>query len=178
MSKRTVYDHFGDKDQLFEAVIGEVVEHAVATTAARADRFEAIDDVERDLGDLAVEYARAVLRPEVVRARRLVVREAERFPELARRYYERAPRAAIDAVAVGLHSLDRRELLAVDDPRTAAEQFAYLLLAPLLDQALLVPGEPPSGAAIVRHARRSTAVFVRTHRRRGNGSAQPTTTST
>jgi TetR/AcrR family transcriptional regulator, mexJK operon transcriptional repressor len=70
----------------------------VVGNADRVDGFVAMmvrtvneaGDTETGLRDLARMYIRFVVRPEVLRLRRLVIAEAGRYPELARTYHERS----------------------------------------------------------------------------------------
>ncbi len=163
VSKRTVYDHFGDKEQLFAAVVSGVVERATTIAEPLRLRIAAATDLERDLGEVAVAYARGVLQPDVVRLRRLVIREAERFPELARTYFEQAPSTAIAAIAAGLEQLVEAGRLELTDPHEAATHFAYLVLGALVDRALFLPSQAITTRALARQARRGAAAFARAY---------------
>ena len=81
-------------------------------------------------------YVAAVVQPHVLRLRRLVIGEANRLPDLARTYYERAAERAIGALAACFAQLARRGLLRLDDPQLAAGHFAFLILGRSLDKAL------------------------------------------
>ena len=88
--------------------------------------------------------ALAILRPEIVALRRLIIGEARTFPELARAYFDRAPGRVIVALAARFADLDRGGLIRAPDPQRAAEHFAYLVVAAPLDRATVVgafPGE-------------------------------------
>lgn len=163
VSKRTVYDHFGDKERLFAAVIADVGERAEAITTAIAHQFEHVGSDPHDLEELAVSYAAAVTRPEVIRLRRLAIREAERFPAQAATYYDRAPRAALTALAAGFADMAERGLLLVDDPSEAAAEFAYLILGLPVDHALFFPDAPLTPDEVERHARAGARTFLEAH---------------
>jgi len=100
-TKRTVYDHFGSKDDL----LGEVV--ALASREL-IDSLPAPDAVSKEPWDGLRTYVarvrKVVGRPEAVRFYRLVIAEAERRPELGRRLYETAFRGPERAVAAYLES--------------------------------------------------------------------------
>lgn len=58
VSKRTIYNHFGDKERLFLSVIQEGAQIVARTHADLADRhLRKILDLETDLGDFAIEWA-------------------------------------------------------------------------------------------------------------------------
>src|SRR5690606_3637662 len=101
----------------------------------------------------------AIVRPQVVALRRLLIGEARSFPELARSYYDRAPGRVVAALAAGFEDLGRAGLLRVPDARRAAEQFAYLVAGEPLDRAVLT-GTAPDRAQVVACAREGVATFL------------------
>ncbi len=142
VAKRTVYNLFDSKDELFRAAVGRaiataesfVAEHVevVAQGESGASFAEAFDA-------FAVAHARAVLTPRVLATRRMLIGESARFPELAAEYFERVPGRVIAAIAGMLGRLDDEGRLRVPDPQLAAEHFAYLVLGATLDRALFDP---------------------------------------
>ena len=166
VSKRTVYNVFDDKEQLFRAIIGEAIataerfSHDFAATTAEAD------DVEAALTTLARELAASVLSGRVVPLRRLLIGEASRFPEFAAEYYERAPGRVMAAVATALRTLDERGLLRIDDAELAAEHFAFLAIGPSLDRALFdlaSDTDATTAERAVERAERGAAAFLRAY---------------
>ena len=125
--------------------------------------FDEIVDLEDGLEALARRYATAVLHPEVLRLRRLVVSEAVRYPDLAEAYYERAPRLGLEVVVIGLGQLTDRGLLRIDDVPAAASQFAYLILGPLIDRAMFLPEQVISDSEIDYWATAGVSTFVRAY---------------
>ncbi|MDQ2698113.1 MAG: TetR/AcrR family transcriptional regulator C-terminal domain-containing protein, partial [Actinomycetota bacterium] len=113
------------------------------------------DDVEEAVTALARELAASVLGGRVVPLRRLLIGETTRFPEFAAEYYERAPGRVMAAVAEALRALDRRGMLHVDDPETAAEHFAYLAIGPSLDRALFDLSSDTDAATTTRAVERA-----------------------
>jgi len=88
------------------------------------------------LRDLARSYVNAVMNPVLLRRRQLVLREAGRFPDLARTYYDSGPRRTISVLSAAFTRLAHRGELAMDDPRLAATQFAFLVVGEPLDTAM------------------------------------------
>ena len=161
VSKQTVYKHFHDKDQLFSDIVLGITERADEITRALQARFDQVVDLQPDLIAIAVAYATGVVSPEVIRLRRLVIGEADHFPDLAAAYFTLAPQRGLSAVAQGLGSLVDRGLLALDDLDLAAVQFAYLVLGPLIDQALFLPRESVTADEIERYAVAGVLAFLR-----------------
>jgi TetR/AcrR family transcriptional repressor of mexJK operon len=165
VSKQTVYKQFADKEQLFrdivlgvtsnsEAIINDITSVLHSSDVASRAQLRAV------LTDLARRYIDGVLQPHVLALRRLIIAEAERFPDLARTYFEQAPARAIEAVANALQTYIERGLLAADDPRLAAAHFAYLALAIPLDRAQFYPRERPSAAERDRLASEAVRIFL------------------
>lgn len=106
----------------------------------------------------------AVLQPHVLALRRLVIAEADRFPTLARSYYEQAPARGIDLIADTLQTYIERGLLLTDDTGLAASHFAYLALAIAQNKALFCPDQPPSASERDRIAARAVRVLLAAYR--------------
>jgi TetR/AcrR family transcriptional regulator, mexJK operon transcriptional repressor len=136
VSKQTVYKHFSDKETLFrEVALGSVGQVAPTFQAEVAAMAEATD-VPAALHELARSYIDVVLNPVLLRRRQLVLREARRFPDLARKYHESGPQRTIEALASAFARLAERGKLMVDDPQIAASHFAFLIIGEPLDTAM------------------------------------------
>lgn len=142
VSKRSVYNNFGDKQTLFT----EIVLGYTATAEHFADRLVAdlpeATDVSTAIRDLARRHLAAVAQPQVLRLRRLIILEATRFPELAAEYYRRAPGRVVSALTRAFHELHARGELNTPNPERAAQHYAYLVLGATLDTALFDPDRP------------------------------------
>lgn len=165
VSKRTVYNVFDDKEQLFRAILGE----AIATAEAYAERFARAADGDADVAETLTDLARALAASihggRVLPLRRLLIGEARRFPELAAEYHRRAPGRVLAAVAGALRTFADRGHLAVDDAELAAEHFAFLAIGASLDHALFHPAEDDTDPArAVERAERGAATFLRAYR--------------
>lgn len=165
VSKQTVYKQFADKEQLFRDIVLGVTGNSEAiiagmTSTLRAAEVTSQAELRTVLTDLAGRYIDGVLQPHVLALRRLIIAEAERFPDLARTYFEQAPARAIEVVADVLRAYGERGLLAVDDPGRAAAYFAYLALAIPQDRAQFFPGERPAPAERDRLASEAVRIFL------------------
>jgi TetR/AcrR family transcriptional regulator, mexJK operon transcriptional repressor len=160
VGKQTVYGHFGDKQQLFLAM----VEHVHA--AHPLDQSHLIIDTGDPLADLtaaATWLVRAVTAPEVAALHRLAIGELTHHPELLRYWRDDGrSRRLNDAVAAYLTGCDQRGVLTVPDPATAARQF--VLLASVEGQVRSLRGiEPLSTQEISDIARDTATLIVRAH---------------
>ena len=125
-SKQTVYKYFGDKEGLFRALIADVVDRVHASVVRlEVDSYE---DGEQVVRALAHQLSESVLDRRVQRFRRLVIAEAGRFPDVGRAYYEGAFEHTIGLMAELLAGAAERGWLNIEEPRTAADHLAGLLL--------------------------------------------------
>jgi TetR/AcrR family transcriptional repressor of mexJK operon len=164
VSKQTVYKNFADKERLFTDIILGITESSDEIVRAMTVALQGADDVERALIELARRYITAVLQPHVLRLRRLVIAEADRFPDLARSYYQRAPARAIATLAAAFQDLAERGLLRLDDPVVAASHFAYLILSIPQDKAMFCAAERFTPAELETYADAGVRVFLAAYR--------------
>src|SRR5688500_15475145 len=146
LTKRTVYNNYGDKDALFREVVADVLAYAEVFARGLHEEFTVgvtAANLRATLDDLGRRLALGIVRPEVIALRRLLIGEARAFPALGAEYFDRAPGQVIEALASGFEHLGGRGLLRVADARRAAAQFAYLVAGEPLDRAILVGTIPP-----------------------------------
>jgi TetR/AcrR family transcriptional repressor of mexJK operon len=151
VSKQTIYKQFAGKEHLFRDIALGMTGNSKAiitemTSVLRSTGVASHAELRTILTDLACRYIDSVLQPHVIALRRLIVAEAERFPDLARAYFEQAPARAIELIANALQTYVERGLLSADDPHLAAAYFAYLVLAIPLDRAQFYPSKRPTPA--------------------------------
>ncbi|SRR6266851_3028773 len=161
VSKQTVYKHYADKQSLFSEVVISTVNQASDLVHAEVGNLEDSGDLEADLRALARGQLALVMQPQILQLRRLVIGEADRFPELGRIFYERGPGRTIAALATTFERLAARGLLHLDDALMAASHFNWLIMAAPLNQAMLLGrDEPPTPADLNRYADTGVRVFL------------------
>lgn len=162
VSKQTVYNNFGDKRSLFEELLTRDMSRADVDVERLIARGVGRESLEEDLVEIATLYLRGVLQPDLLRLRRLVIGEAERFPELAASWYKNGPEQAYDMFSGLFRELTVRGDLRVDEPRVAAEQFNWLVLAVPLNRAMAYVDEkmPPADAELEALARSAVNMFL------------------
>jgi TetR/AcrR family transcriptional repressor of mexJK operon len=128
VSKPTVYKHFADKERLFYAIVLATTEHMDALVHLVADALANSADLEADLTRFARRFLNTLMQPEVLRLRRLVIANADRFPEMGRAWYEQGFERALATLADQFQRLTDQQLLDADDPALAADHFVGLLL--------------------------------------------------
>jgi TetR/AcrR family transcriptional regulator, mexJK operon transcriptional repressor len=162
LTKRTLYNNYGDKDALFTQIVADVLAYAEAFVRGLHEEFTVgvtAANLRRSLHDLGRRLALGIIRPEVIALRRLLIGEARGFPALAAEYFDRAPGQVLDALASGFEHLGQRRLLRVPNGQRAAAQFAYLVAGEPLDRAMLVGTMPPK-EHVIDCAREGVETFL------------------
>jgi AcrR family transcriptional regulator len=144
VSKQTVYKHFEDKERLFTAIITGDIAETEGLTQSLADALPQTQDLERDLREFARRHVVDVMQPHLVRMRRILIGEADRFPDLAAAWYARGPERAHATFAQWFTALAERGMLHVPDPLLAAEHFNWLILSIPLNRAMFSGVEEPA----------------------------------
>lgn len=161
VSKQTVYKHFADKRRLFTAVVTGDIGAAETLTHAMVASLRDSDDLAADLARFARRHVAEVVQPHLLRLRRIIVAEAERFPDLARTWYEAGPERAHATLAEQFQALTRRGLLTADDPLLAAQHFNWLVLSIPLNRALFQGADVAfSPGELDRYADEAVRVFL------------------
>ncbi|PRY33737.1 TetR/AcrR family transcriptional regulator [Umezawaea tangerina] len=163
VSKRTVYNHYGDKENLFLSVIAETDEGMAEAFTAMLDRtLGEVTDVEAALLAFGREFATAVARsPERSAVMRLLIAEITHFPALREQWggVGRTQRALADRLA----DLASRGLLAIDDPVEAAAHFGVLATS-MVNNLSLYGAVPVSDERVDELVTGGVRLFLRAHR--------------
>jgi TetR/AcrR family transcriptional repressor of mexJK operon len=160
VSKPTVYKYFSDKERLFAEIVrattGEIDElvRLVIETMARQT------SVESGLILLARHFLTALMRPRVLRLRRLVMANADRFPDVGRSWYEQGFERVLATLAISFQGLAERKLLHVDDPLLAANHFVGLLLWIPINKAMFTGDHRSSPDELERFAVAAVHAFL------------------
>ncbi|WP_198664420.1 TetR/AcrR family transcriptional regulator [Jiangella endophytica] len=165
ISKVTLYKYFPSKELLFSAVVQRDIERAERVSDGHLDTLAATTDLPRDLRAFAREFVATVTGPDLLRMRRLVAAEAERFPDLARTWDERGRRRGLDTLRRLFGDLAERGLVA-GDLDVAAEQFLWLLLAAPFNESLFTPAATPAPRDLDAHADAAVATFLAAYGRK------------
>ena len=161
VSKQTVYKHFSDKERLFEAIVAAAVDAAGNPVLEDTDALAESDDVPADLRAFARGQLGRVMQPRLMQLRRLVIGEANRFPELGRGFYERGAGRSIAGLAAAFERLTARGLLRAHDPELAAAHFNWLVMAAPVNRAMLLGDDAiPSAAELDRYADGGVEAFL------------------
>ena len=124
VSKATLYNQFGGKRALFEAIVRSGCERLLESVEQIAG-----GEVEPAIGLPAIGRAYVELHyaSQTLDLFRLVIAERQSFPELADLVFQSCQEPVRRRLANYLRWLDQRELLRVTDPEAAAQQFLGML---------------------------------------------------
>jgi TetR/AcrR family transcriptional repressor of mexJK operon len=164
ISKHTLYNHFRDKSDLFEAVIVQDMQ-----------RFQNLPDLTRDERppeEVLYEAARWIydnhIGASTIAMNRVLIGAAVNFGALIARHHAFRFQASVSWIRTYIQSLADRGVLAIQDPSRAAVRFA--LMASEGSQAVMA--RPPAGRKDrERYARMTVALFMRGLLARGAASA-------
>jgi AcrR family transcriptional regulator len=157
VSKPTIYSYFDGKEKLFVAIMNSVCDSFAAPIMDPGADSENLPVM---LVKIADGYTRSVLRPEIVALHRLSVAEAERFPELARRYFEAGPARVHRTLAEFLKSRMARGEIRQGDPLMLADFFAALVLTPMRARQLFALETEIDWTMVDRYSREAVALFL------------------
>jgi TetR/AcrR family transcriptional repressor of mexJK operon len=161
VSKQTVYKHFSSKEALFVAVMNQMMGEADTAVHIGLPDVKDRAQLEAYLLDYAVRQLTIVLTPGLMQLRRLVIAEAQRFPELAKELYARGPARAIEVMGSAFEQLAGKNLLQFSDATVAASQFNWLVMADPVDRVMMLGDEAiPTQQEIRRHAEAAIATFL------------------
>ncbi|WP_424637594.1 TetR/AcrR family transcriptional regulator [Embleya sp. AB8] len=125
-SKQTVYNHFGDKKNLFTAVVETAQREATSRSEARfAALFDESGDLAQDLRAAARIWTEVALDQDIVALRRMIIAEQWRHPELVEEWARPGPGFEA-AVAVEVEKYVHAGVLEVRDVPLAAHQLILL----------------------------------------------------
>jgi TetR/AcrR family transcriptional regulator, mexJK operon transcriptional repressor len=136
VSKRTVYSHYGDKENLFLAVIRstyELMRERVRDIAGRT--LTDVDDVQTSLISCASEIIATISRsPERAMLLRVVLTEMPHFPALSEMWRSRG---ITSLLAEPLARLTAAGQLRADDPTLAAEHLSALTFGQVNNSSMM-----------------------------------------
>jgi AcrR family transcriptional regulator len=161
VSRQTVYNHHGDKEKLFVAVVRDLTERCNAGIFSTISSFpDQPKDLEADLIAFAMRMNRnCICNRDGKFLRKLIQTEAERYPELFAEWQEQGPGRTLPALAARFARLAYAGFLAIEDPDVAARQFMALVNAEL--QTTFMLGGTPQDDEVLQSATNGVRTFLR-----------------
>lgn len=166
VSRQTVYNHHGDKEKLFTAVVKEVTERTNVSVFETLATFpDHPQDLHAELTAFGVRFNKNCLcNRDGLFLRKLLQSEGERCPELFATWRENGPGKILAALAARFARLAHAGFLEIEDPDLAARQFLALNNADL--QMSLTFGDKPSEEDLRKASSNAVTTFLRAFGRR------------
>lgn len=133
VSKQTIYNHFGDKENLFSKIIETAQKSANPGAELKLEeKLASSKNLGKDLRLLGRQWVRAALAEDVVALRRLVIAESSRHPHLLGDWTQRRPQIE-QALS---RAISMNQTLNVPDADLAAHQLLLLVVVEALTRSL------------------------------------------
>lgn len=126
VSKATLYSYFADKRLLFL----EVARQEIARQAELITEVDHEGMTPREvMTQIGMNLAALILSKFGISVFRVVIAEAERFPEIGKQFYAKGPAVTEQRMVSYFRAAEARGQLRIEDPQLAAHQFAELCKA-------------------------------------------------
>ena len=157
VSKRTVYSHFQNKENLFAAIMVDMCDLINGTNP---NVPIPIDRPEQVLKHLGLHIINSVLEPEALDVFRVVLAESHIFPELGKAFWNAGPDVMKSFLVEYLVELDKRGVLKITKPELSAFQFIGMIKWPHHMRLLFGAGDAPTKAEIEESLDLAVSTFV------------------
>ena len=142
VSKQTVYNHFGSKEELFAAMIRSACDRMLKAFEQAAKSGKPEDT----LRAVARQFMDKLFSRDRLSLYRILMAEGQRFPELGQIFYECGPQVTRKYLADYFTEQNARGAMHVANPLISAEQFIGLLTGCHFKAQLGIEPAPPQGA--------------------------------
>jgi len=157
-SKTTLWSHFRGKEELFAAVVDDIVNRFGLALSIDLPTEAPVDET---LERFAAALMSTILSAPIVDLHRVVTGEAGRFPELATIFWERGAKRGKARLAAYLSAAMADGRLRDGDPMRAASQFVALCQAEKFQQVILGLSDVPDAGTVARDVTFAVAAFMR-----------------
>ncbi|UVO55186.1 TetR/AcrR family transcriptional regulator [Sphingomonas sp. SUN039] len=157
-SKTTLWSHFRSKEELFAAVVDDIVERY---GTALSIELPPGAPVAPTLEIFASALMATILSAPIIDLHRVVTGEAGRFPELAALFWERGPKRGKARLAAYFAAAMADGRLRAGDPMRAALQFVALCQAESFQPVILAMGPAPDAETIAREVTVAVESFLK-----------------
>ncbi len=154
-SKRTIYNHFRSKEDLFAAIVTNVSDLVLAALRPPLGA----GNIRETLVAMGTGYLSVLLSPDGLALYRAMVSEAPHFPELARTFFANGPGRASSHLAGFFREQKKIGILRVDDPQLAAEQFLGMVRSDI-HLATVLSAQTPTKRLIKKTVEQAVETFL------------------
>jgi TetR/AcrR family transcriptional regulator, mexJK operon transcriptional repressor len=156
-SKATLYRYFQSKEEIFAAYVVRAGEDQSQRLSLG---FSLEQTVEESLISLGCRYLELLLSPSIMAVNRLVIGEAQRFPQLTEIYFENGPRRVIDFLQRALADMVEQGWIEAADTRRAAWHFKAQCELRFYERSLWGFREIPGPQEIEQHLKSAIPLFL------------------
>jgi AcrR family transcriptional regulator len=160
VSKGTLYNYFPGKAELFIATVRRDCANWIELVF---DDMDATTPPDLTLRKIGLHMIGVLLSDPALTIFRMVIAEAEKFPELAQAFYQVGPARAIAHLSAYLKAACARGELAIADTEFAAEQFYALMQTHLTVKRRLRMIPMPAEADMTRIVDAAVAMFLKSY---------------
>jgi AcrR family transcriptional regulator len=157
ISTKTLYRLIPTKEDLFEEMMIGFIDKFLSGVVADVD-FKG--DLQSALEKLLVICASFSFNEEVIGLNRLVASESDRFPKLAKAFYERGVLRVPVALAAWLSAQRKRGLINLDNPGTAAGMMLGMMIWEPQRALILRQRKPLSSRALATRAKICAGILL------------------
>ena len=161
VSKRTVYNRFRSKEELFGAAITESCANLLPLDITE---IEASLPPAAFINALARQFLRGLLAPEALSLKRIAAFEAERTPSIGRAYMENGPKCMVDQATPILTRLVEKGVFKITDVQEAVWRLGALITEPLYTRVLMGCAPEDLDAAIDDQVARGVSAFMKIYK--------------
>ncbi len=153
-SKATLYSYYPTKADLFRAVVDSIV------TTQEGPKLGSLENVRETLVTFSEHRLRVVFSSKHRALMRLIISERDRFPDIARMYYEQGPLHSHKVLRDYFEILIERSVLDIRSADEACEFFRGMLLHQLYIEQLYLGASPLSAEELGVKARHVVDRFL------------------
>lgn len=161
VSKRTLYNYYKSKDEIFIDVMQTHLGSIYANFEPSPSRSA---DLKEQLRRVGIELLRLANSPATLSLFRIAVAEVQRFPELAQQFFEHSFENVIDGIASILDREQERSGARIADARAAGECFLDLLIGTAYLGVIFGVSPPMNDKAIKKRTERALSFVFGTYR--------------
>ena len=162
-SKATLYSFYPTKADLFRAVVDSIV------ASGESAELKSLDNVRDTLVHFSEQRLRVVFSRKHRALMRLIIAERDRFPDIARMYYERGPLHGDTLLRDYFETLIDKGLIDIQSAVEASEFFRGMLMHQRYIDQLYLNAPVPSAEEVSVRARHVVDRFLEAYHQSGNG---------
>ena len=158
LTKPTLYNYYPSKDILFEEMM-KIPGDTMMLNIEAPDK----NDISTQLLEFAWAYTEIVMHQHYLALARLIISEAQRFPEIGRKYQESGPNKVLVGLIAFMDASKTLGKLTFEDVELAAEDFWGLILSAPRNRALHSPDLRLKKSELARFVHNGLRVFFKAY---------------